>query len=300
MEETESEKTEFETRLIALKKVKKRNFFLRLGAVILLFVLLGGYLLSPLAQVKGFSLKGNLNLSRSDILEICHLKNSTSLYAVDAEKCEDLLNHHPLIKSGKVRSGIAGLSIEIEEIAPVIKREDICYLNDGTPMDSTWLDSPLIGEFLQASVEKLPIDLSEEGALTENNVRRYGSVWFALSEEYRGKIAFSSVESGNSFSYLFDFGSSYREVILKTPDEILNYADIAYALDKEAFARYESEFFSSDSPNCVIGKDGYLKNFRVGEISFEYYSLEVTISYKFGTSKAVYAASVRSSTGSEG
>ncbi len=298
MEEAETGKTEFETRLIALRKKKKRNFFLRLSAVILLFVLLGGYLLSPLSQVKGFSLRGNLNLSRSDILGICHLKNSTSLYAVDAKKCEELLNHHPLIRNGKVRSSIAGLSVSIEEIAPVIHREETCYLNDGSTMDPSWLESPLIGEFLETAIEKLPTDLSEAEALSEENVRLYGAVWFQVPKEEREKIAYASIESGTRFSYLFDFGSSFREVALNFPAEV-DEADIAYALGEEAFARYEKEFFSPDSPNSVLGKDGYLKNFRFGEISFDYYSIEVTISYKFGTDKAVYAASVRSSTESE-
>lgn len=74
MEEIKNDKTEFEQKIKLIQKKKKRNFIIKLGTIIGIFVLLIVYLLTPLSQVGNYRLSGNLNLSKKDVLKIAHLK----------------------------------------------------------------------------------------------------------------------------------------------------------------------------------------------------------------------------------
>ena len=83
---------------ILLKNKQKRTtilFFVRLFIVVLIFILMGGYLLSPLSSLKMMSLEGNIYFSKSDILSLIHHDEDDSLYSVNEKLAVDLLNEHP-------------------------------------------------------------------------------------------------------------------------------------------------------------------------------------------------------------
>lgn len=283
MEENKVVISNFEDRLSKLRKKEKQNFFIRIGIVVFLFLFLIVYLVTPLSQVGNYHLKGNLNLSKSEVLKIAHLNRNTSLFLVDEKKCQELLNEHPLIKSSKVKTGLfTGLSVEIEELTPVLKRSNLYYLNDGSILDNALLDSPLVGKHLNNIIKLIPTDASNNYSYSKEQLVNYSNIYFNVEPSFRNSIDHFKITSDGNYEFFVLYNDIHYSVILDFSSSI-SYEDIAYAIDSDSFERYDNSIFSNDK--ISLEKQIY----QNGETSFEYYSIKVIIKYEFATSKAMYS-----------
>lgn len=287
MEEIKNDKAEFERKIKLVQKRQKRNFFIKLGTVIGIFVLLVVYLVTPLSQVGNYHLSGNLNLSKSDVLKIAHLRSNTSLYSINEKKCEDLLSNHPLIDSCRVKTSVfGGLEIEIEEKTPVLSNNQVYYLNNGELLDNSLLSSPSLGEYLGNIITQIPelIDSSNDSELlNETTISKHGKIYFGVSKDYRLNIKYLKIYQNNMFGYFVKYQDNYYQIILDFTRDVNNYLDVSYALDKKAFDLYFENIFSN--PKIVLEEQKY----ENGQTSFIYYSIKVIIDYEFGSSKAKYS-----------
>lgn len=287
MEEIKNDKTEFEQKIKLIQKKKKRNFIIKLGTIIGIFVLLIVYLLTPLSQVGNYRLSGNLNLSKKDVLKIAHLKSNTSLYSIDEKKCEELLLSHPLIDSCKVKTSVfGGLEIKIEEKTPVLSNDQVYYLNNGELLDNSLLSSPYLGEYLENIISEIPklVDSSNDSELlNETTISKHGKIYFGVSKDYRLNIEYLKIYQNNMFGYFVKYQEKYYQIVLDFSRDVSSYLDVSYALDKNAFDLYFENIFSN--PKVILEE----QKFENGQTSFIYYSIKVIIDYEFGSSKAKYS-----------
>ena len=136
---------------ILLKNKQKRTtilFFVRLFIVVLIFILMGGYLLSPLSSLKMMSLEGNIYFSKSDILSLIHHDEDDSLYSVNEKLAVDLLNEHPLIENAEIVLTPFSFNVIISECAPVAKYQDVIYHTEGTSFSEEEFENEIINEYL--------------------------------------------------------------------------------------------------------------------------------------------------------
>lgn len=283
MEENKVVISNFEDRLTLLRKKEKKNFFVRIAIVAFLFLLLIVYLVTPLSQVGNYHLKGNLNLNKSEVLKIAHLNRNTSLFLINEKKCQELLDEHPLIKSSKVKTGLfTGLSVEIEELTPVLKKSNLYYLNDGSVLDNTLLDSPLVGKHLNDIIKSIPTDASKDYTYSKEQLVNYSNIYFNVEQDFRTNINYFKITSDCDYEFFVLYNDVHYSVILDFSSAI-SYGDIAYAISNSAFERYDNSIFSNDK--ISLEKQIY----QNGETSFEYYSIKVIIKYEFATNKAMYS-----------
>lgn len=276
----------FEERIKKEQKKQKNRFITKISIIGTLFILLLAYIFTPLSQVSNYHLKGNIYLSSDQVLEICNLKRSSSLFTLNEKKVEDLLNEHPLIDDAKVSTSIFGLDIEIEEKAMIFKYNNNYYLNDNSILDSDYFDSPMLKDFLLECSEKIPVSLnSDETKFTSKIVSDFSKIFFGISEEYREKIEYVKFISVNELSLFYkDSNNKYLELNLNLPNSIYDYDDISCVLDESKFSIHNSYI------------EEYYNQFRINtheinqnlQTEFEYYTLKVIIEYEFGTKNVKY------------
>lgn len=274
----------FEEKLNIAKRNHQKSFITRIIIVGILFLILSLYLLTPLSWVGNYSLKGNLNLSKENVLEICHLNKNDSLYLLDEKKAEELLENHPLIKSCEIKNSIFGLKIEIEELTPVLKTFDgDYYFNDASLKTDSFLQN-----------ESIPLEIKEIGnslaVLTECDslflitaVKKYSNIYFNISPKYRQEIKYFRVIDSNKYSFFYNFDGYYQEIVIPFNNSITN-EDIAYALDEESISRYLNGIFEDKESTLVK------QNYQINQTSFEYYSILVKIEKEFNTGNVRYTA----------
>lgn len=283
MEEPLKEQETFQNNIALLNSKQKKKMITKIVAVLLLFTFLLIYLFCPLSQVKNSRINGNLNLTKNQVLEIAHLKKSDSLFFIDEEKCEELLNNHPLIESSKVKSSISGLSISINELTPLLNHDGEFYLNNGEILTDSLLSSPLVNEFLNEIILTIPNDLTSDlSLLTRENLSTLTSVYFQLTDEEKEKIEYFRFVGSNEYSFFYSFDDEYKfEIDLLFPENRIIPEDIAYGINSSSLKKYIN----------VIKEYSFSKiDFKKNEDTlFKYYSIKVIIKYNdFGSSKVIY------------
>lgn len=277
--------TSFEVQIQNKRKLRRKRFIVRLSLVGTIFFLVLVYLFSPLSQVRKIKLSGNLNLNEEQIMEICNLSSSTNLYLIDKSKCEELLNSHPLILSSNVDVSPLGLSIVIDEITPVFRYHNLHYLNNGDILDQDLLNSNYLSDYLNNIIEENPILLSESEKLEKDDIVTYSKIFFNISKEARNKFEFIRFsENHQEFSFFYPYRDYYIEIVLSLPGQIRNYQDISYAIDEESLIRYRNNIF--DDPTKF--DDLTIKTYESSNVSFNYYTIKVIISYTFGSNNVDY------------
>lgn len=284
MEEPLKEQETFQNQIILLNRKQKKKMIVKIIIVLLLFTIFGVYMLCPLSQVRNSKVKGNLNISKKQILEIAHLDYKDSLYFVDEKKCESLLNNHPLIDSSKVKTSILGLSIEVDELTPLLNHKGDYYLNNGAVLDENLLSSPLVGDFLNEIITSIPKDLTSDlSLLNKDNLSSLTSVYFLLDDLEKESIEYFRFLGKNEFSFFYSFNHNYKfEVDLIFPENKIIPEDIAFGID--------SSFLNEYIQVINAYKDSFtlLKFMENDELLFEYYSIKVKMKYEFGTDQVKY------------
>ena len=134
-----------------LKKKQKRmtiNFFVRIFIVVLIFLLMGGYLISPLSSLKMTTIDGNIYFSTSDILSLIHHDENDSLYSVNKNLSVELLNEHPLIENAEIKITPISFYVSISECAPVAKYNETIYHTEGTNFTNEEFENEIISAYL--------------------------------------------------------------------------------------------------------------------------------------------------------
>lgn len=280
------ENLSFEEQLTKFDNLKKRKFITKIFVIIFIFLTFFVYLVSPLSTIQNFSLKGNYFISKNDILNILNVSKHYSLYLIDNQEFKNKLNDHPLIKSSQVSVSIFGLNIEIEERSPVLKvNENEFYFNDNTIRNKDDFTS-LISDQLLEKVNNLPTYLNvNDHQLTLKEINHLQDIYFKLSTSYQQAIKYINVISENQYGFFFEYGDNLLyEIVVKFNNNLCESLNIAYALDKNAQSNYYTEFLEFPDDKLV------LKSYQNEEITFQYYSIIVTIEFDFGNNKVRYDA----------
>lgn len=112
------------------------------GAIIVMFA----YFMMPVSRVHGISVSGNLNLSRSYILDLAGVSDQSIYYLSLPFLLESRLEHDPLIEKAQVtleRDNTIAISVDEEDLLGYrYDEEPVLLLTDGTlvPLKSEYLD----------------------------------------------------------------------------------------------------------------------------------------------------------------
>lgn len=259
----------FEEKLNMIHKKKRNTFILKLCIVFSIFSLLIIYLVTPLSQVSNYSLSGNLNFNKQEILEIMHLNKKSNLYFISKKQCDELLNNHPLIKSGKVNISPLGFKVTIEENTPVISQNEVYYLKDGEIFDNELFSNPLISSYLENLKNNLPICLSSD-KLSKKDLTFFSDIYYSLSNEYQNNVKYFKVNDDNTYSFFSLYKENFYEIIYDIPLSMDSFKSIKTPLDKKGFEIYEN--------GLIKGNELVEKNYQSEETTFKYYSIKVIIS----------------------
>lgn len=198
----------FEKKIRTIQKKKKTNLIVKIISACLTFCLIVVYCLLPVSKVSNSKINGNIFYTSDEILSIAGINKKQSLYLISKEKITKNLVSSPLIddRSVKVKITPLGLSIDFEEIVPVLKYQDSQYLSDGSLLDQDLLKSkdPLIGDYLYLHTQNLIPVFSKpfEDKFVSSRVEHLSKLILSLSEDSKNKIL--GVDY-NSDSYYYSF-----------------------------------------------------------------------------------------------
>lgn len=106
----------------------KRRKTIRLLICLIIWAILIIYLATPLSTYKMMNVKGNVYLSRDEIIELGDIK-STWWWLVDSEKLKSKLEQHTNIDNVSISKGMNGLNISILEKYPLAIKDDKYLMN---------------------------------------------------------------------------------------------------------------------------------------------------------------------------
>lgn len=149
-----------------LDSIKKRFF-----VVLVFWILIIAYLVSPLSKARIIQLSGNISILNSeDIYSIAGFSNSNFLWSINSENIENELNNYQYIKNSTVDVSPLGVKIELNEISVVGKKGNYCenygddctyYLSDGKEVNG----------------------LNNFKAIDVKHIAQFGSIPFLLDED---------------------------------------------------------------------------------------------------------------------
>ena len=273
MNEEINEKNGFEKEIELRKSKRKRKNIFKLSLVGFVFLMLVIYLFTPLSQVRTLSLKGNLNFSEEQVLEISTLERKDSLYFIKAKDIENKLNENPLIKSSEVHVRLDGVHVEIEELTPVLKLNDTFYLNDGNTLDNTLLVDPNLGEYLTNITNGIPNIISNQDTITKEKIKSFSTIYFLLTKEERSQIKHVRFFNDNplKIALFYQDETMLKEIVTEIPLGTKDYKNIAKMFNRESLTGYQNGIFENE----VNFNKLTLQNYENEGTSFEYYSIKV-------------------------
>lgn len=123
-----------------LDNIKKRFF-----VILVFWVLIISYLISPLSKARIIDLSGNTSILNSeDIYNIADFSNSTFLWSINSVEIENKLNDYQYIDSATVDLSPLGVKIALNEVSVVGKKGNYCdnygddciyYLSNGNEIN---------------------------------------------------------------------------------------------------------------------------------------------------------------------
>ena len=121
---------------IARRRKQRRIQFIVFGILLLFIILLLLYMFTPLSKIKEVEVKGNDNVSTSEIKKIVNVTNHSRMYTFSTKKAAKKLEDKTLIKHANVHKQLPNkLIVDISEynIVGLVKKKDeyVPILEDG-------------------------------------------------------------------------------------------------------------------------------------------------------------------------
>lgn len=110
----------------------KKNRIIRLCLVLIVWVLITVFLLTPLSKVKSINAEGNVYIEDEYILNKVNIDQNIPFFLLDYKKIKNELEQDEYILRVNVNNRFNSLIIEIEEIYPVCETENYYLLSNGT------------------------------------------------------------------------------------------------------------------------------------------------------------------------
>lgn len=141
---------DFENKVKQKNKKIFFNFMVRLIIVFITFSLCLIYLLTPLSSISNCVLNGNIYLQKEDIYELMNYEepSKVSLYQIDEEKMENLLEHYPIIDDADIELTPFSMNVSFVESAPAAYYETDLYCSNGKVLDNESQNNLLIQDYL--------------------------------------------------------------------------------------------------------------------------------------------------------
>ena len=146
MEET---KTEYQILLEKKNKSEMISFIIRIVIVILSFLLVALYLLTPISSMAIMNLNGNIYLNNQDVLSLIHHEENDSIYSLDDKEALELLNAHPLIENAKIDITPFTLNVSFDECAPSAKYDEDVYHTLGYKFTNEEYENEIIKSYFE-------------------------------------------------------------------------------------------------------------------------------------------------------
>ncbi len=262
--ETETADSEFES---AVKKKNRRITafnFVRLVVVVVLFLLLGIYMMTPLSTIRNLDLKGTVNLRAQDIYRILNRSERSSLYSIDTEEAEELLNGFPLIEDAKVRVSPFRLGVELSEEAPAASYKDMTYSTFGRVYEEDVLADPLVQDYFSAYGEELSVFLSDP-APYEGHLREPMAILAGINRDRVVRYTEMDTEKSFYFYYRLNSNSSYLRVKL-------NY-DSGFATEEYI----KNLSMTSEQAQNFVDLAGEERTLETEEVSLRYFAVRARL-----------------------
>ena len=165
MEET---KSEYQILLENKAKGETTSFIIRIIVVILCFLMLALYLLTPISSLSIMNLTGGIYLNKEDVLSLIHHEETDSIYSLDEGKSEELLNAHPLIENAEIKLTPFSFEVYFDECAPSATYDGEVYHTLGEKFTKEEYDNEIINAYLNehqlflAEYENSPENISKK------------------------------------------------------------------------------------------------------------------------------------------
>ena len=255
-----------------LKKKQKRitiNFFVRIFIVVLIFILMGGYLISPLSSLKMTTLDGNIYFSKNDILSLIHHDENDSLYSVNKNLSIELLNEHPLIENAEIKITPISFYVSISECAPVAKYNETIYHTEGTNFTNEEFENEIISAYL-----------SEHNIFFSEYLSSPSDVSVEYNAELLKFVAFSNKE--NNIIHYLDIDKNEKTFIYYyCVNDNLPYIRVNFNKSDSVSCREYASLINKDSISEVLNllenRSSEIKQLIIGEKQISYYDTDLTI-----------------------
>lgn len=154
-----------------LRRKRQKQIQYSVFGVLLFFILLILiYMFTPLSKISSVEIKGNNNVSKSDISKAINVKDNSKMYTYSTSKAEKKLKENTLVKDAKVTKHFPNkmtVKVTEDQIVALIKKKDkyVPITEDGTELenfqDSVLDDGPIIDGFDKERKDKIIRQLAE-------------------------------------------------------------------------------------------------------------------------------------------
>ena len=239
--------SDFEKKIRGIQRKKRRNLIIKIVSACLTFSLIIAYFLLPFSQVSNSKISGNIHYSNDEILSIAGISKKESLYLISKDKIVDNLKKSPLIEDDSVNVKITplGLSINIEEVVPVLQYQDSRYLSNGKLLDEDLLKSkdPLVGDYLYLHTQNLITTFTKpyEQKFLESRVEHLSKLVLSLEDEDKENLIGVSYDSDSYyFNFYYNAGLDDNTILKVVFDSAKKVDDLKVIITKEKIDNYIS------------------------------------------------------------
>ncbi|MDK9865135.1 MULTISPECIES: cell division protein FtsQ/DivIB [Staphylococcus] len=167
--------SEFDSEYLKEKRAKRRKRQKQIqysvfGVLLFIIILILIYMFTPLSKISSVEIKGNDNVSKSEINKAIDVKDNSRMYTYSTSKATDKLKDNKLIKSAKITKQMPNkLTVEVTEnqIVGMTKKKDnyVPILENGTELKNydgnATDDGPILVGFEKEEKEKIINELAK-------------------------------------------------------------------------------------------------------------------------------------------
>ncbi|WP_437271769.1 cell division protein FtsQ/DivIB [Staphylococcus succinus] len=152
------------------KKRQKQIQYSVFGVLLFIIVLILIYMFTPLSKISSVEIKGNHNVSKSEINKTIDVKDDARMYTYSTSKAEEQLRKNTLVKDVKITKHFPNkmiVDVTEDQIVALIKKDDkyTPITEDGTELDNydgnSVDDGPILEGFKKDNKEQIIHQLAE-------------------------------------------------------------------------------------------------------------------------------------------